>query len=75
MACCAARAAPGFSQFYFTPAPAPGDPSHQPPTNTPFIEALYLGFSVVTIEEAWKFTHIHALKRDRKPDSGLKLAF
>ncbi|MEQ1860280.1 MAG: zinc-ribbon domain-containing protein [Chthoniobacteraceae bacterium] len=34
-----------------------------------------LGFSVVTIEDAWKFTHIHALKVDLTPDAGLGLAF
>ena len=41
-----------------------------------FAEGLtQLGFSVVTIEDAWKFTHIHALKIDRKPDPNVKLAF
>jgi hypothetical protein len=34
-----------------------------------------LGVSVVTIEDAWKFTHIHALKIDRVPDADLDLSF
>ncbi len=34
-----------------------------------------LGFSIVTIEDVWKFTHIHALKIDRKPEVGFEFLF
>jgi hypothetical protein len=34
-----------------------------------------LGFSIVTIEDAWKFTHVHALKIDRMPDGNTELTF
>lgn len=34
-----------------------------------------LGFSVVTVDDAWKFTHIHGLKTERAPDAGCLLTF
>jgi hypothetical protein len=38
-------------------------------------ELVDLGFSVVTVEDAWKFTHIYALKTDRAPTPEVKLKF
>lgn len=41
-----------------------------------FAEGLKeLGFSVVTVEDAWKFTHVHALKFERTPDTSFQLRF
>lgn len=34
-----------------------------------------LGFVVVSIQYVWKFTHIHALKTERKPQDGVELKF
>ncbi|WP_199295242.1 MULTISPECIES: hypothetical protein [Cyanophyceae] len=34
-----------------------------------------LGFVVVSIQDVWKFTHIHALKTERKPQDGVELKF
>jgi superfamily II DNA or RNA helicase len=33
------------------------------------------GFAVVTVEDKWKFTHIRALKTERKPREGAELRF
>jgi hypothetical protein len=41
-----------------------------------FVKALEpLGFAVVTVEDKWKFTHIRALKTERKPREGAGLRF
>jgi superfamily II DNA or RNA helicase len=41
-----------------------------------FVKALEsLGFAVVTVEDKWKFTHIRALKTERKPRYGVELRF
>ena len=41
-----------------------------------FAKALEpLGFAVVTVENKWKFTHIRALKTERKPREGADLRF
>src|SRR5262249_27314426 len=34
-----------------------------------------LGFSIVRIEDMWKFTHIRALKSDRRPREGNEIRF
>ena len=34
-----------------------------------------LGFSVLPIEDAWKFTHIQAVKTERAPKRDVKLRF
>jgi len=34
-----------------------------------------LGFSIVTIEDAWKFTHIHAIKAEHAPDPSIRFLF
>ncbi len=34
-----------------------------------------LGFAVLTIEDLWKFTHIHALKTERPPSAVARLSF
>ncbi|MBD2741404.1 DEAD/DEAH box helicase family protein [Coleofasciculus sp. FACHB-1120] len=34
-----------------------------------------LGFVVVSVQDVWKFTHIRALKTERKPQDGVKLHF
>ena len=41
-----------------------------------FVKSLEaLGFAVVTVEETWKFTHIRALKTERKPRDDVDLRF
>ncbi len=41
-----------------------------------FVKSLEgLGFAVVTVEDKWKFTHIRALKTERKPSEGIELQF
>ena len=41
-----------------------------------FVNSLEaLGFAVVTVEDKWKFTHIRALKAERRPPAGLELRF
>ena len=41
-----------------------------------FTKALEaLGFAVVTVEDKWKFTHIKALKTERKPREDVELGF
>ena len=34
-----------------------------------------LGFDVFPVEDAWKFTYIHAIKTDRRPDSTVTMTF
>jgi len=34
-----------------------------------------LAFAVVTVEDKWKFTHIRALKTERKPRDDVELRF
>ncbi len=34
-----------------------------------------LGFTLVTIEDEWKFTHIRALKTERRPGVDVQLHF
>jgi ubiquinone/menaquinone biosynthesis C-methylase UbiE len=34
-----------------------------------------LGFAVVTVEDKWKFTHIRALKTERRPRANAELRF
>jgi ubiquinone/menaquinone biosynthesis C-methylase UbiE len=34
-----------------------------------------LGFAVVTVEDKWKFTHLRALKAERRPREGVGLRF
>jgi hypothetical protein len=41
-----------------------------------FVTALgSLGFAVVTVEDKWRFTHIRALKTERKPRDGVEPQF
>jgi ubiquinone/menaquinone biosynthesis C-methylase UbiE len=41
-----------------------------------FLKSLEaLGFAVVTVEDRWKFTHIRALKTERRPREGTDLRF
>jgi hypothetical protein len=41
-----------------------------------FVESLEaLGFAVLTVEDKWKFTHIRALKNERRPREGVALRF
>jgi hypothetical protein len=41
-----------------------------------FVKSLEaLGFAVVTVEDKWKFTHIRALKSERKPQNDVQLRF
>jgi superfamily II DNA or RNA helicase len=41
-----------------------------------FAESLAkLGFSVLKVADIWKFTHIHAIKTERQPDSDASLKF
>ncbi len=34
-----------------------------------------LGFSVLPIDDAWKFTHIQAVKTEREPKPDVRLRF
>jgi hypothetical protein len=34
-----------------------------------------LGFTILRVEDRWKFTHIRALKTERRPREGTELAF
>lgn len=41
-----------------------------------FVESLKgLGFAVVSVEDQWKFTHIRALKTERRPDQSVDIRF
>ncbi len=41
-----------------------------------FVQSLeVLGFAVVTVEDKWKFTHIRALKTERRPRQCVELRF
>ena len=41
-----------------------------------FIEGLKgLGFAVVSVEDKWKFTHIRALKTERRPQMDVEIQF
>jgi hypothetical protein len=41
-----------------------------------FVKSLEgLGFEVVKVEDKWKFTHIRALKTDRRLNEGVELRF
>jgi hypothetical protein len=36
---------------------------------------LQLGFAIVEVRDAWKFTYIHALKTERAPPPDVSLNF
>jgi hypothetical protein len=41
-----------------------------------FVEGLKrLGFAVVSVEDKWKFTHLRALKTERRPEQDVTLKF
>lgn len=41
-----------------------------------FVKGLEaLGFAIVSVEDKWKFTHIRALKTERRPREGVELRF
>ena len=41
-----------------------------------FVKALEgLGFAIVSVEDKWKFTHIRALKTERRPSEDMVLRF